>query len=287
MTPAPSPAPPPATRAEREPAVAGRVQRPSRRKAAGASIVRGLPTLAIVAALAALWEAASHWFGVPAYILPSLDSIFSTMGRQWPGTLASATWVTTEEVLLGFGLSIVVALLLAFVLHSSRVLRNAVYPLLIGSQAVPIVVIAPVLTIIFGFTITPKLLVVALVCFFPIVVNTVDGLASVDPELLRMMRTLDGDRWAAFRRVEAPAALPSMFSGLRVAATYAPIGAVFGEYAGSQNGLGYLMVQAIPQLETALVFAAIFILTAEAIALFVAVSVLERICCPWAREGRR
>lgn len=250
-------------------------------------LLRPVPTLAIVALLAALWEAASHWFGVPDYILPSLDSIFSTMADQWPGTLASATWVTTEEVLLGFALSIAVAVVLAAILHSSQILRSACYPLLIGSQAVPIVVIAPVLTIIFGFTVTPKLVVVALVCFFPVVVNAVDGLASVDPELLRVMRTLDGGRWAAFRRVEAPAALPSLFTGLRVAATYAPIGAVFGEFAGSQNGLGYLMLQATPQLETSLVFAAIFILTAEAIALFVAVTMLERICCPWAREGRR
>lgn len=250
-------------------------------------LLRPLPTLAVIALLAALWEAASHWFGVPDYILPSLDSVFSTMANQWPGTLASATWVTTEEVLLGFALSIAVAAGLAVILHSSRILRNACYPLLIGSQAVPIVVIAPVLTIIFGFTITPKLVVVALVCFFPIVVNAVDGLAAVDPELLRVMRTLDGGRWATFRRVEAPAALPSLFTGLRVAATYAPIGAVFGEFAGSQNGLGYLMLQATPQLETSLVFAAIFILTAEAIVLFVLVTMLERLCCPWAREGKR
>lgn len=250
-------------------------------------LLRPLPTLAVIALLAALWEAASHWFDVPDYILPSLDSVFSTMANQWSGTLASATWVTTEEVLLGFVLSIAVAASLAVILHSSRILRNACYPLLIGSQAVPIVVIAPVLTIIFGFTITPKLVVVALVCFFPIVVNAVDGLAAVDPELLRVMRTLDGGRWATFRRVEAPAALPSLFTGLRVAATYAPIGAVFGEFAGSQNGLGYLMLQATPQLETSLVFAAIFILTAEAIVLFVLVTMLERLCCPWAREGKR
>jgi putative hydroxymethylpyrimidine transport system permease protein len=250
-------------------------------------LLRPVPTLVVIAVLAALWEAASHWFGVPDYILPSLDSISSTMAGQWSGTLASATLVTTEEVLLGFILSIAVAVSLAVILHSSRIMRNACYPLLIGSQAVPIVVIAPVLTIIFGFTITPKLVVVALVCFFPVVVNAVDGLAAVDPELLRVMRTLDGGRWATFRRVEAPAALPSLFTGLRVAATYAPIGAVFGEFAGSQNGLGYLMLQATPQLETSLVFAAIFILTAEAIVLFVAVTMLERLCCPWAREGKR
>ncbi|HXF20450.1 MAG TPA: ABC transporter permease [Streptosporangiaceae bacterium] len=259
----------------------------SRRAAAAASVRRALPAAGILVAIALIWEAVSHWFGVPDYVLPSLDRIWRTGVSSWSGTLASATWVTTKEVLLGFLLAVVVALALAFALHSSRTVRNAVYPLLIGSQAVPIVVIAPVLAIIFGYTITPKLIVVALICFFPIVVNTIDGLASVDPDLLKVMRTLDGNRWATLRRVEAPAALPSMFSGLRIAATYAPIGAVFGEYAGSQNGLGYVMIQAIPQLETDLVFAAIFILTFEAILLFIAVSVLERITCPWAREGKR
>jgi putative hydroxymethylpyrimidine transport system permease protein len=258
-----------------------------RRGPAAASIRRALPAAGILVAVAAIWEAVSHWFGVPDYVLPSLDRIWSTWVSDWPGTLASATWTTTKEVVLGFLLSVVVAITLGFALHSFRVVRNAVYPLLIGSQAVPVVVIAPVLAIIFGYTITPKLIVVALICFFPIVVNTIDGLASVDPELLRVMRTLYGSRWATLRRVEAPAALPSMFSGLRIAATYAPIGAVFGEYAGSQNGLGYVMIQAIPQLQTALVFAAIFILTAEAILLFIAVSVVERIVCPWAREGKR
>jgi putative hydroxymethylpyrimidine transport system permease protein len=259
----------------------------SRRAAVAASVRRALPAACILVAIALIWEAVSHWFGVPDYVLPSLDRIWRTGVDNWSGTLASATWVTTKEVVLGFLLAVVVAIVLAFALHSSRTVRNAVYPLLIGSQAVPIVVIAPVLAIIFGYTITPKLIVVALICFFPIVVNTIDGLASVDPDLLKVMRTLDGSRWATLRRVEAPAALPSMFSGLRIAATYAPIGAVFGEYAGSQNGLGYVMIQAIPQLETDLVFAAIFILTVEAILLFVIVSALERITCPWAREGKR
>ncbi len=273
-----------ATRPE-EPAVASS-QRSFRRSAAS-SVRRALPAAAILLAIAGIWEGVSHWFGVPDYVLPSLDRIASTGISDWSGTLASATWVTTKEVVLGYLLAVVLGVSLAFALHSSRVVRNAVYPLLIGSQAVPVVVIAPVLAIIFGYTITPKLIVVALICFFPIVVNTIDGLASVDPELLLVMRTLYGSRWATLRRVEAPAALPSMFSGLRIAATYAPIGAVFGEYAGSQNGLGYVMIQAIPQLETDLVFAAIFILTAEAILLFITVSVLERIICPWAREGKR
>src|SRR5712691_9466256 len=140
-------------------------------------------------------------------------------------------------------------------LHSSATLRTAIYPLLIGSQAVPIVVIAPILAIIFGYSMLPKLIVVAITCFFPIVVSLVDGLSSVDPDLIKVMRTLDGGRLATLWRVEAPGALPSFFSGLRIAAVYAPIGAVFGEFAGSQNGLGYVLIQATPQLATDLVFA--------------------------------
>ena len=131
------------------------------------------------------------------------------------------------------------------------------------------------------------MLLVALVCFFPVVVNTLDGFASTDPQLLRMMRTLDGTRWASFRKIEFPASLTSMFSGLRIAATYASIGAVFGEYGGSQNGLGYVMIQATPQLQTALVFAAILLLSLMSMALFLLVSGTERLIAPWAHEGNR
>jgi putative hydroxymethylpyrimidine transport system permease protein len=271
---------PPATERPAPPSV-------PKRRSTRKTLRRALPTIAILLFLGLVWEACSHWFGVPDYILPSLERIWTTGVDRWSDTIASATWVTTKEVVLGFLLAVVAGLSIAFVLHSSRIVRDAVYPLLIGSQAIPIVVIAPVLAIIFGYTITPKLIVVALVCVFPSVVSTLDGLAAVDPELIRVMRTLDGDRWATFRRVEAPAALPNIFSGMRIAATYAPIGAVFGEYAGSTNGLGYVMVQATPQLETDLVFVAIFFLTAESILLFVAVSVLERMTCPWARKGKR
>lgn len=247
---------------------------------------RFLPSLAIVAAVAAVWEIASHWLGVPKYILPSLEAIASKIGSRWTDTLASATWVTGKEVIGGFALAVAVAVAIALLLHLSEPLRNAVYPLLIGSQAVPIVVIAPVLAIIFGYTITPKLIVVAFICFFSMVVNSLDGLGSVDPQYVRLMRTLDGNRWSTLRRVQIPAALPSMFTGMRIAAVYAPVGAVFGEYAGSQNGLGYVMIQATPLLATDMVFAAIVILTIGAIVLFLAVNVLERIMCPWARQGR-
>ena len=141
------------------------------------------------------------------------------------------------------------------------------------------------LAILLGYGIAPKLVVVAIVCFFPIVVNAVDGLRSTDPELVRMMRTLHGSRLAIFRRVEVPGALPAIFSGARIAATYAAVGAVFGEWAGSSAGLGFVMLQAQPALDTARIFAAVLILCALALALYALVTLAERLLVPWKREA--
>jgi putative hydroxymethylpyrimidine transport system permease protein len=241
----------------------------------------------VVILIAVAWDLVVHLGNVADYIFPSLESVARSLGKNWPGVLAAALWVTAREMLLGFAIAAVAAVAIAVALHGSATMRTAVYPLLIGSQAVPIVVIAPILAIIFGYGIAPKLVVVAITCFFPIVVSLVDGLAAADPDLIKVMRTLDGGRLATLWRVEAPGALPSLFSGLRIAAVYAPVGAVFGEFAGSQNGLGYVLIQATPQLATDLVFAAVFLLAALSVALFVGLTLLERICCPWAGRGRR
>lgn len=247
---------------------------------------RAWPPAAVLLGVVLIWEFAVHFFDIPKYILPAPSSILSTLASKWTSSLASATWVTLSEVLIGFVLSLVTAILIAVVLHASEHVRRGVYPLLIGSQTIPIVVIGPILAIIFGYNIVPKVILVTLICFFPIVVTTIDGLASVDPMLIRMMKTLYGTRWSIFTRVEFPAALPSMFSGIRVAASYAAIGAVFGEYAGSSNGLGYIMIQATPQLQTAMVFAAILLLSAISVVMFVLVTAAERFLIPWADDGK-
>ncbi|WP_203231173.1 ABC transporter permease [Nocardioides caldifontis] len=248
---------------------------------------RVMPPATILIAVGVLWQLANTSFGVPDYILPSLTDIWTSASERWADTFSSATRVTLQEVLIGFGLAIAVGVTIALALHLSEALRTAIMPLLIGSQAVPIVVIAPVLAIIFGYTLMPKVIVVALICFFSIVVNTMHGLSSVDPELIKVMRTLDASRWAILRRVEIPAALPSFFTGLRISATYASVGAVFGEFSGSLDGLGYVMIQATSQLQTDMVFVAIFILTFMSISLFVTVSIVERFVCPWARKEER
>jgi putative hydroxymethylpyrimidine transport system permease protein len=269
----------PGTEAGRQPKAAARRGTPRWR--------RVVPPVIVLLLVAAVWDLVVHLAGVQDYIFPSVENVFRSLGKNWSGTLAGATWMTFQEMLFGFLISIAVAVLISLTLHVSGTLRSAVYPLLIGSQAIPIVVIGPILAIIFGYGISPKLIIVAITCFFPIVVSLVDGLGSVDPDLIKVMRTLDGSRLATLFRVEVPSALPSFFSGLRIAAVYAPIGAVFGEFAGSQNGLGYVLLQATPQLATDLVFAAVFLLTVMSIALFVLLSVLERVCCPWAGKGKR
>jgi putative hydroxymethylpyrimidine transport system permease protein len=189
-----------------------------------------------------------------------------------------------REVVLGYLLAVAVALAFAVLLHFSTSARRALLPLLVLSQTVPTVVLAPILAILLGFGIEPKLVVVAIVCFFPIVVNAVDGLRSTDAELVRMMRTLDGTRASIFRRVELPGALPAIFSGARVAATYAAVGAVFGEWAGSSSGLGFVMLQSQPSLDTPLIFACVLVLSALALGLYGLVSLAERILVPWRQE---
>jgi putative hydroxymethylpyrimidine transport system permease protein len=244
---------------------------------------RLLPPLVLLAAATGVWELVVRAAHVPDYLFPAPSAIASAFGSD-AGLLGSATLVTVREVVLGFLLSVSLGLTIAVLIHVSSVLRQALLPLLVLSQAVPTVVLAPVLAIVLGYGIAPKLVVVAIVCFFPIVVNAADGLHSVDTELVRMMRTLHGSRFAIFRRVEFPAALPAIFSGLRIAATYAAVGAVFGEWAGSSSGLGFVMLQAQPALATGRIFAAVLILSAIGLALYALVTVSEHLLVPWKRE---
>jgi putative hydroxymethylpyrimidine transport system permease protein len=246
---------------------------------------RYAPAAVVLAAILAAWQLATAVLGVQDYILPAPSAVVRALVDRWHGTLASATWTTLTEVLLGFSIAVAAGLLIACGLHFARIVRAALYPWLIASQTVPVVVLAPILAIIFGYTLTPKLILVALLCFFPIVVGTLDGLAAVEPDLKKLMRTLYGTRWLIFWRVELPAALPSTFTGLRLSAAYAATAAVFGEYAGSSDGLGHVMRQAVPQLQSALVFAAIALLSAMSIALFLLVTAVERVLVAWAREG--
>jgi len=244
-----------------------------------------LPAAVLVALVAAWQVAASSGFLASAlnledFLVPSPSQIASTLWSD-RSLLADNAWVTLREVLLGFGLALACGLAFALVLHLSETLRRAFYPLVVASQTIPIIAVAPILVVWFGFGIGPKLAIIALICFFPITVNTLDGLRSVDPDAVKMMRSLDAGRWAIVRRVEAPTALPYAFSGAKIAAAVAVIGAVFGEWAGSTSGLGYLMQIDNARLDAPRLWASVVLLSLIAVALFAALSLLERKVVRW------
>jgi putative hydroxymethylpyrimidine transport system permease protein len=244
-----------------------------------------LPASAL-ALLIGLWQIAASSgaladvLGLEAFLVPSPAEIASALWES-RSLIAEDAWVTLREIVLGFLLGLAVGLAVGFLLRPFETLRLTVYPLIVASQAIPILVFAPILVIWFGFGIGPKLIVVALVCFFPIAVATADGLRSVDPEATKMMRTLDASRWQLLWRLEAPTALPFTFSGAKIGATFAPIAAVFGEWVGADSGLGHLILQDNAQLETARVFAAAFVLSAIALALYGLLALAERRVVTW------
>jgi putative hydroxymethylpyrimidine transport system permease protein len=253
---------------------------------------RVLPPLAIVLGLLAIWEIAARWdlladaLKIEPFLVPAPSDVAEALWED-RSLLIENGWVTLQEVLLGFACALTAGVAFALALHLSDTLRRAFYPLLVASQTIPIIVIAPILVVWLGFGIGPKLVIIALICFFPITVNTLDGLRSVDPELPKLMRTLGGSRRQILWRVEAPASLPYLFSGAKIAAAVAVIGAVFGELAGSSSGLGHLMTEASAQLLTARMFAAVVVLSAIAIALFGLLSLLERRFAWWGRTEAR
>jgi putative hydroxymethylpyrimidine transport system permease protein len=247
--------------------------------------VKWFAPAALIALLIGGWELLAKLGHIENYLLPAPSEVATALWND-RDLLAPDTWVTAREVLLGFALALVIGVAIAIVLHLSPVLRRAAYPLVVASQAIPVVVIAPILVIWFGFGLTPKLIVIALICFFPVVVNTLDGLEGVDGEQVKMMRTLGASRLDLLRRLELPSSLPFLFSGAKVAVAVAVIGAVFGELVGSDAGLGHAIQVGTAQLETARVFAAVLILSVMAIALFGLVALVERWAVPWARAPR-
>jgi ABC-type nitrate/sulfonate/bicarbonate transport system permease component len=242
---------------------------------------RILLPLAVVAGLLCLWELAARWevladaLEIEPFLVPAPSEVAEALWDD-RSLLALNAWVTIQEVLLGFAIAAAAGFGFAILLHLSETLRRALYPLLMASQTVPVIAIAPILVVWLGFGIGPKLAIIALVCFFPITVNTLDGLRSVDPELPRLMRSLDASRAQTLWRVEVPSALPFLFSGAKIAAVISVIGAVFGEWAGADEGLGHLILVAQGQVQTARVFAAVAVLSVLAIVLFGGLALLER-----------
>ncbi len=240
---------------------------------------------AIILVLLGAWELYARLGPVDDFILPAPDQVASSLWHD-RGLLWDNLLVTGEEMLLGLLLALVAGAALALLLHRFVPVRKAVYPLLVGTQAIPIVTIAPLLAAWFGYGLLPKLVIVALVCFFPIVVTTLDGLRSVDPEQHKLMRTLHATPAQTLRWVELPTALPAALSGAKIAVAVGGIAAVFAEYAGSEDGLGHLLLQSIPQLETARAWAAVVVLAALAVFCFALLALAERRLAPWAHRPK-
>ncbi len=239
----------------------------------------------LVLALVGSWEAYARLSGIDEFVLPAPSAIAGALYDD-RALLWSNFTVTAGEIALGLLAALVLGLACAVAIHFSAALRRGLYPLLVGSQTIPIVLVAPLLVAWWGFGLAPKLAIVALVCFFPIVVPTLDALERVDADLRKLMRTFGASRWQVFRMVEAPAALPGMLTGAKLSVAIASIAAVLAELAGSDAGLGNLMLKAIPQFETARAFAAVIILSAFAVALFGLLALAERRIVPWAHQPR-
>jgi NitT/TauT family transport system permease protein/putative hydroxymethylpyrimidine transport system permease protein len=224
--------------------------------------------------------AIANLFSLEPYLVPSPTEIAQSLWED-RGLLAENAWVTLREIVFGVLCAALVGIGFAIAMHRWRAVHDASYPLVVASQTIPILVIAPILVVWFGYGLLPKIFIIALVCFFPITIAALDGLRAVDPEAVKMMRTLNASRWQRFWRVEAPTALPQVFTGVKIAVVIAPIGAVFAEWAGSSAGLGHLIQSDTANFEVARQFATVAVLSGVALALMGLTVLAERRVVRW------
>jgi NitT/TauT family transport system permease protein len=244
------------------------------------SLINRAATPLIYLVLLAAWELLADTLKVPTWILPAPSAIFAA-AIKWAPELVHNSWVTLRETVVGFLLAIVLSLPLAILISLNPLARKLLYPILLGLQSVPKVAVAPLVILWFGLSEWPKIIVVVLVCFFPILVNMVAGLEAVPKTMLDLMRSLGASPHTVFRRLRVPVALPHFFTGCKVAVTFAVIGAVISEFVAAQDGLGYLILISTAQSQTPLAFAAIALLTVLSIALFHGVEFIERRVVDW------
>jgi ABC-type nitrate/sulfonate/bicarbonate transport system permease component len=238
------------------------------------------PAFVLAITLLVLWELYVRASQVSPTVLPTPIAVVQALINNW-GIIYDNTVQTLLETVLGMIAATLLGLLLAILLDASGWMRRAIYPLLVTSQTIPIIALAPLLLIWFGYDIGPKVLVVALYCFFPIAVACADGLAGAEPELIKLLHSMRASRWQILWLVRLPGAMPSFFSGLRIAATYSVTGAIFGEFVGGEKGLGIYMKLEANSFATVQVFAAILVTAVLSLLLFGLVSLIERIALPW------
>jgi NitT/TauT family transport system permease protein len=259
--------------------VEANVQRDLARRESRARISSVASPICIVVVLLALWELATHIFSIPLFLLPPPSAIVESMIKN-ASLLLQNGWVTTVEIMLGFLLSIFIGIPLALAIFLWPPFSRSVMPLLVSSQAMPKVAVAPLFLVWFGFGVLPKVLIAFLIAFFPIVINTALGLAAIEPEKIYLARSMGFGPTATFFKIRLPNALPSIFGGLKISITLAVVGAVVGEFVGGDAGLGYLLMVANGSMDTQLLFAGIVSLTILGVVLFVLVELAERLVVP-------
>jgi NitT/TauT family transport system permease protein len=242
-------------------------------------IVALIYPIGMMAALLAVWEVAAHVFAIPSFLLPAPSAIAQAM-HEYAAVLIKNSVVTTVEILLGFGLSVTIGVPLALAIFLWKPFARTVYPVLVSSQAVPKVAVAPLFLVWFGFGLLPKVLIAFLIAFFPIVINTAVGLAAVEREKIYLAQSMGLGPVTTFFKIQLPNALPSIFAGLKISITLAVVGAVVGEFVGGQGGLGYLLLIANGNMDTALLFAGIVALTFLGVIFFALIGLVERLLLP-------
>ena len=246
------------------------------------SIANRSISIIFTALLILLWQLISDAGSIPKYILPSPMDVGIAFIEVLPD-IKIHILTTLWEALIGLIISVLVSFVLAIIMDSIVLIKKAIYPLIIVSQTIPTIALAPLFVIWFGFGIIPKILVVVLVCFFPIVVSLVDGMESVDKDLLNLMKSMKASKLMIFRHIKLPAAIMSFFSGLRIAVTYSIMGAVIGEWLGGENGLGVYMMRVKHSYSLDKFFAAILVIVVLSMLLFKMISIIERFIMPWRR----
>ena len=239
-----------------------------------------LPPLLLILFLMAIWQLVADRGGLSSFILPSPLEV-ALAAWETRDLLLPAIGTTMVETLIGLVIATLLGIAIAAAIDLSATIRRAVYPILVASQTVQILAIAPLLIIWFGFGLLPKVFIVVLICFFPLALNTSDGLASADPEQVNLLRAMNAKRGQIWRMVRLPSALPAFFTGLRIAVTYSVVGATIAEWVGGTGGLGLYMLRSKNALATDQVFVAIVITSAISIGLFFLVYLIERLALPW------
>jgi NitT/TauT family transport system permease protein len=245
----------------------------------------GLRPLWLIFMLIVLWDVGIRVLGIPPYLVPNPLSVLKTLGNEWPMLLREAL-PTLYATLGGFALSALVGVPIAMWIAYSRMVESFVYPLLVFSQSIPKVAIAPLFVVWFGFGIVPKVIAAFLLGFFPVVVSTVQGFKSIEPDVIDLARSMGAGPLKIFLKFRLPQALPAIFSGLKVSVTLAVVGAVVGEFVGSNSGLGYVLQKANGTFDLPLMFAALFLLSMIGVLLFLVIELVERWLMPWHTSQR-